>query len=136
MAGATAEKLTKYMIQKTSQQMKCVRSVLVLICSSQKGMAKMMKINLIKPKYIGKMGLPGKEVRLFNIGRRTHAEQTIKEMGTKYQRKGGEIEMEEDKTVPCRICTVPTPMLGTKLCDRCWELETRIHADLILARRS
>lgn len=38
-------------------------------------------------------------------------------------------------TVACRICSNPTPMLGTKLCDRCWELEKRIHADPELAQR-
>jgi hypothetical protein len=31
-------------------------------------------------------------------------------------------------TVPCGICGRPTPMRGTKRCDRCWELETRIEA--------
>lgn len=39
------------------------------------------------------------------------------------------------KTIPCRICGEQTPMLGTKLCDRCWELETRIHHDPELARK-
>jgi len=38
-------------------------------------------------------------------------------------------------TVPCRICGKPTPMLGTKLCDRCWELETRIRHDPEIARK-
>ena len=38
-------------------------------------------------------------------------------------------------TVPCRICKDETPMLGTKLCDRCWELETRINRDPDLAER-
>jgi len=32
-------------------------------------------------------------------------------------------------TIPCRICGEPTIMLGTKLCDRCWELEGRIKSD-------
>lgn len=36
-------------------------------------------------------------------------------------------------TVPCRLCSSPTPMLGTKLCDRCWELEHRIEGDVELA---
>lgn len=38
-------------------------------------------------------------------------------------------------TTPCRICSQPTPMFGTKLCDRCWHLETRITADPDLSRR-
>jgi hypothetical protein len=37
--------------------------------------------------------------------------------------------------VPCRICGNQTPMLGTKLCDRCWELESRIKHDPELARK-
>ena len=35
----------------------------------------------------------------------------------------------KDEEIPCRLCKKPTPMLGTKLCDRCWELETRINID-------
>ena len=27
----------------------------------------------------------------------------------------------EDETIPCTTCQTPTRMLGTKLCDRCWE---------------
>ena len=38
-----------------------------------------------------------------------------------------------EKTVPCRICGNDTPMTGTKLCNRCWELERRIQADLLIA---
>lgn len=30
-------------------------------------------------------------------------------------------------TVPCERCQAPTTMLGTKRCNRCWELETRIQ---------
>ena len=37
------------------------------------------------------------------------------------------------KTTLCRLCGTPTPMLGTKLCDRCWELEGRIEMDFALA---
>lgn len=29
-------------------------------------------------------------------------------------------------TVPCRLCDDETDMTGTKLCDRCWELERRL----------
>jgi NMD protein affecting ribosome stability and mRNA decay len=35
--------------------------------------------------------------------------------------------------IPCRICGQQTPHLFTKLCDRCWELETRIQADPLIA---
>lgn len=37
--------------------------------------------------------------------------------------------------VPCRLCGVPTAMTGTKLCDGCWELETRIRREPEIARR-
>jgi hypothetical protein len=40
-----------------------------------------------------------------------------------------------DNVVGCRICNAPTRMFGTKLCDRCWELETRIKHDPELARQ-
>lgn len=33
----------------------------------------------------------------------------------------------ETETVPCELCGVPTQMLGTKRCNRCWELENRIR---------
>jgi hypothetical protein len=39
----------------------------------------------------------------------------------------------EADQVPCRICEKPTPMLGTRLCDWCYELETRIRRDPELA---
>lgn len=38
-------------------------------------------------------------------------------------------------TTPCTICKKPTPMLGTKLCDRCWELSSRIRDAPDLARK-
>ncbi len=37
-------------------------------------------------------------------------------------------------TVPCGICKQPTPMLGTRRCDGCWELEQRIQHQPELAR--
>ena len=41
-----------------------------------------MRINLIKPKYIGDMeALGGKRYRLYNLGRRTLSERTLKRMG-------------------------------------------------------
>lgn len=39
------------------------------------------------------------------------------------------------KTVPCKWCGKPTPMLGTRMCDRCWELEHRIVMDIELAKK-
>ena len=39
------------------------------------------------------------------------------------------------RTIPCRLCGQPTEMLGTKLCNRCWELETRITMNPELARK-
>lgn len=35
----------------------------------------------------------------------------------------------EEQCVPCKYCGVATHMVGTKLCDRCWELESRIRWD-------
>jgi hypothetical protein len=37
--------------------------------------------------------------------------------------------------IPCHICNTQTTMLGTKLCDRCWELESRIIANPELAKK-
>ena len=37
--------------------------------------------------------------------------------------------------VPCKWCGTPTPMLGTKMCDGCWELEHRIIGQPELALR-
>lgn len=39
----------------------------------------------------------------------------------------------KDEEIPCCLCKKPTRMLGTKLCDRCWELERRISSDPKLA---
>lgn len=33
-------------------------------------------------------------------------------------------------TLPCKYCGLPTLMLGTRLCDRCWELEHRVKNDI------
>lgn len=30
------------------------------------------------------------------------------------------------ETCPCKTCGKSTPMLGTKLCDGCWEVERRL----------
>lgn len=32
----------------------------------------------------------------------------------------------ETATVPCETCGTPTPMLGTKRCTNCWEVEKRL----------
>lgn len=42
---------------------------------------------------------------------------------------------DEEPTVPCRLCRAPTPMLGTKLCDHCWELERRVQQAPKIAAR-
>jgi len=34
--------------------------------------------------------------------------------------------VEAKETVPCTICGDPTWMLGTKLCDACWEFDHRV----------
>jgi hypothetical protein len=39
------------------------------------------------------------------------------------------------ETVSCAHCGTQTPMLGTKRCDRCWELEKRIERDPALAAK-
>lgn len=39
------------------------------------------------------------------------------------------------ETTACKYCGKPTLMLGTKLCDGCWELESRIEANPELARK-
>lgn len=40
-----------------------------------------------------------------------------------------------EPTVPCGICGTPTAMTGTKRCDPCWEMETKIVQNPILARK-
>jgi hypothetical protein len=35
--------------------------------------------------------------------------------------------MSHRETVPCKFCGDPTPMLGTKLCDGCWEVSRRLE---------
>ena len=35
-----------------------------------------------------------------------------------------------NESVPCELCGRLTRMLGTKRCDGCWELETRIGDDV------
>jgi len=39
------------------------------------------------------------------------------------------------ETVPCKWCGDQTPMTGTELCDRCWELDWRIRLNVDLAKR-
>lgn len=38
-------------------------------------------------------------------------------------------------TCPCKWCGKPTRMLGTRMCDLCWELDRRIRHDPELAQR-
>lgn len=38
-------------------------------------------------------------------------------------------------TVPCALCGTQTFMTGTRRCDRCYELESRIKRDPDLARQ-
>lgn len=37
--------------------------------------------------------------------------------------------------IECIWCRGPTHMLGTKMCDRCYELQSRIYANPDLAKR-
>jgi len=41
----------------------------------------------------------------------------------------------QEETVPCRICGDPTHFTGTRLCNRCWELERRIRMDPAIAKK-
>jgi hypothetical protein len=34
---------------------------------------------------------------------------------------------EFDETIPCKTCGKPTRMKGTKLCDNCFEVESRLE---------
>lgn len=34
-----------------------------------------------------------------------------------------------EKTTPCKYCGRKTRSTGTKLCDKCWELKTRMEGD-------
>jgi hypothetical protein len=36
----------------------------------------------------------------------------------------------ERETVPCDTCGQPTPYKGTRRCDNCWEVESRLAAYL------
>lgn len=38
-------------------------------------------------------------------------------------------------TIPCKWCGKPTTYLGTKMCNRCYELSDRIERDPELAKR-
>lgn len=37
------------------------------------------------------------------------------------------------ETCACKFCGTATPMTGTRMCDRCWELNRRIGSDPALA---
>ena len=45
------------------------------------------------------------------------------------------IRAKPDPTCPCRLCGQPTRMLGTELCDGCWELERRVTSNPELTRK-
>lgn len=47
----------------------------------------------------------------------------------------GSFRNPEPESVPCELCGTPTPMLGTKRCNGCWELERRIRMNPELAAR-
>jgi len=38
------------------------------------------------------------------------------------------------KTMPCQVCRKPTRMLGTKLCDGCWEIKSRMGPEMEAVR--
>lgn len=39
------------------------------------------------------------------------------------------------ETVACKLCGEPTPMLGTKMCNSCWELDKRIRMNPDIAAK-
>lgn len=46
-----------------------------------------------------------------------------------------QIALDKGELVRCRWCETPTASLGTRECDRCWELRHRIEQDPALAER-
>ena len=38
--------------------------------------------------------------------------------------------MIKEKTIPCKTCGDPTTFFGTKLCNGCWEVESRLRSYL------
>lgn len=44
-------------------------------------------------------------------------------------------ELDKLDMVKCDLCGAPTSFKGTRRCNRCWELETRIQRDPELARK-
>jgi hypothetical protein len=53
----------------------------------------------------------------------------------KAERLPSPVAFTDAERVPCTICGKPTRMLGTKLCDGCWELRTRIERDPDIAHK-
>lgn len=39
------------------------------------------------------------------------------------------------ETTECKWCGITTDRLGTKMCDRCWELDHRIRTSIDLAKK-
>lgn len=37
--------------------------------------------------------------------------------------------------VPCKWCSNPTRMTGTKECNNCWEMRSRMQSNMVVARR-
>ena len=48
---------------------------------------------------------------------------------------GKKFNQYDQQVIPCIICNNPTIMLGTELCDRCFELDARIRDDLDIAKK-
>lgn len=38
-------------------------------------------------------------------------------------------------SVPCKWCSAPTDMAGTRCCDNCWHLQRAVHGDPEIALR-
>jgi hypothetical protein len=47
--------------------------------------------------------------------------------------KGKKYNQYNQEIIPCKICGEGTTALGTGLCDRCWELNTRIRSNFEIA---
>ena len=62
------------------------------------------------------------------------AVQRLRESALAVAVAGGPVDYIEP-TVPCGLCGQPTTYLGTKRCNRCWELEHRIQMEPELARK-
>lgn len=50
-------------------------------------------------------------------------------------REGKNFNQFGEEVIKCTMCGEGTTMLGTELCDRCYELDSRIRANLVIAER-